>query len=315
MKSKFLKLNKACSEQWDNMKPNEKGSFCETCAKNVIDFTKLSQLEISRKVKDSKGEICARLTKKQLETPLLDLEIQKKYKLPYSNIAASILLASTLAVSTTGCTQNQKTPTEFAQTTNSSSKSDIKKDKSRPTKISSDSFVTFKGVVKSKGNGTTIKNTKITFVTIQKMLSTYSLEDGSFSIQIPAELIDNTNVIRVSYDEVKNESNERIGSDYDDKDYVLSRLEINSNYIIEAYPLILMLGGMAEHYVEKNPVVIQNQKRVSYKDFANARLGKKSSCSLENKDFYYFESKAAVAIYGEEAESGLFILIDKPTKK
>ena len=63
MKSKFLKLNKACSEQWENMTPNEKGSFCDVCSKNVIDFTQLSTREISEKIKNSKGEICARLTK------------------------------------------------------------------------------------------------------------------------------------------------------------------------------------------------------------------------------------------------------------
>jgi hypothetical protein len=35
---------------------------------------------------------------------------------------------------------------------------------------------------------------------------------------------------------------------------------------------------------------------------------------LENKDLMYFESEAAIAIYGKEAEAGLIILTNKPKK-
>ncbi|MGH1384485.1 hypothetical protein [Kordia sp.] len=313
MKSKFLKLNKACSEQWDNMKPNEKGSFCDTCSKNVIDFTQLSQLEISEKIKNTKGEICARLTKQQLETPLIDLEIQKKYKLPYSNIAASIVLASTMAVSTTSCAQNEKAPTEFVKTTNSNSKLNSKEKISRPKATAPASFVTFKGIVKSEENGILIANAKITLVTVQKMFTAHSLEDGTFSMEIPAELIDDDNVIRVSYDPVTTEDGKRNLRLYSTEDYILSKKEVTSDYIIKAEAMVYILGGIG-HYTKKNPVVIQNNERVSYKDFVNAQRGEKNSCNLENKDFLYFEEKAAVAIYGKEAEAGLFILVDK-TKK
>ena len=314
MKSKFLKLNKACSEQWENMTPNEKGSFCDVCSKNVIDFTQLSTREISEKIKNSKGEICARLTQKQLATPLIDLEVQKTYKLPYSNIAASVLLASTLAVSTTSCTQNEKAPTEYVETaSNLSSKSNIKRNKTKPTPTASDSFVTFKGIVKINEKGVPIENAKITLVTVQKILSTHSLADGTFSLKIPSELIDDDNVIRVSYDEVETKSDETNRFGYGDKDYILSKEEMSSEYAIKAEPLVLVLGGIG-HVRKKDPVIIQNQKRVDYEEFRKARLGKKSSCNVENKDFLFFESEAAVAIYGKEAESGLFILVDKSKK-
>ncbi|WP_298517221.1 hypothetical protein [uncultured Kordia sp.] len=314
MKGKFLKLNKACSEQWGNMTPNEKGSFCDVCAKNVIDFTQLSPLEISEKIKNSKGEICARLTKQQLATPLIDLHEQKVYKLPYSNIAASVLLASTLAVCTTSCAQNEKAPTEFVQTASSlSSKSNIKRPQTKQTPTAADSFVTFKGKVNTDEGGKPVENVKITFVTIQKILTTYSLADGTFSLEIPSELIDDDNVIRVSYREVTTKSGKRNDFGYDDKDHILSKEEMSSAYTIKAYPLILILGGIG-HVTRKHPIVIENQKKINYKDFVDAQYGKKTSCDLENKDYLYFESEAAVAIYGKGAEAGLFILVDK-TKK
>ncbi|EDP97062.1 hypothetical protein U8527_01930 [Kordia algicida OT-1] len=314
MKSKFLKLNKACSEQWDTMKPNEKGSFCDVCAKNVIDFTELSTLEISEKIKKSKGEICARLTKTQLETPLIDLEIQKNYKLPYSNIAATVLLASTLAIGNTAYAQNEKVPTEFVQNTELSSTSKIKRNQTKSTPTTSDDFITFKGNVKDSQEGKPVKNAKITLVTVQKILTTHSLEDGTFSLEIPVDCIDDANVIRVTYNVEKSEDGKRDIRVYDTKDYVLSKEEISSEYTIEATPIVYILGGIGGHYVEKDPVILQNQKRISYKDFRKAQYGKKSSCNLENKDVMYFERAAAVAIYGKEAEAGLYILVDKPTK-
>ena len=313
MKSKFLKINKACSEHWEQMTPSEKGKFCETCAKNVIDFTQLSQAEIAAKIKSTKGEICARVTKQQLAMPLIDLEAHTTYKLPYSNIAASILVASTLAISTTSYAQNKKSPTEFVQTTSLSSKSNIKRIASKPKAIASDNFVTFKGIVTAKEDGERIKNAKITLVTIHKMFTTLSLEDGTFALEIPVEFIDDDNVIRVEYQIEKTKDGKRNRRVYKSEDYVLSKKELNSNYSIVASPMIYYVGGIG-HVSRKNPVIIQNQQRIPYQDYVKAQRGKKSSCNLENKDLMYFESEAAIAIYGKEAEAGLIILTDKPKK-
>ncbi|WP_420571394.1 hypothetical protein [Kordia sp.] len=310
MKSKFLRLNKACSEQWENMKPNEKGSFCDTCAKNVIDFTQLSQLEITEKIKNSKGEICARITKKQLETPLVDVEIAKEYKLPYSNIAASILLASTLTIGQTAYANTVNVQTEIVETSDATVKSERKQKTSTPNTTSTRNFVTFKGKVTTKKDGNAIDHAKITLVTMNEMLTTFSLEDGSFSLRIPMELLDDDNVIRVTYETIKNEE---VFSGLEASDYVLSKKEIQTFYAIKAEPLIHYLGGIG-HYAKKSPIVIHKGKKIDYKEFVKARMGKVSSCSLENKDYYHFESKAAIAIYGKAAKDGLYILIDKSKK-
>ncbi|MGQ7947736.1 hypothetical protein [Flavobacterium sp. WC2509] len=39
MKNKFLKLDNPCSEKWKDMKPKDKGNYCDLCSKKVIDFT------------------------------------------------------------------------------------------------------------------------------------------------------------------------------------------------------------------------------------------------------------------------------------
>jgi len=309
MKSKFLNINKPCAEKWENMKPNEKGNFCNLCSKNVIDLTQLSQVEISNKIKKEKGNICARITQSQLNMPLFDFDTQKEYNLPFSNIAAGLMIATSLTACQTNHTEKSKIPTEFVQNTNAVLNPQKKISESKPTSSVSVNSSVLKGSIKDEA-GVPVNNAKITLVTIKDFFTTYSLKDGSFSLEIPSELIDNDNVIRVSYNEIKKEREEHFWG-YETNDYILSKEELNSNYNIEAIAVELILGGIGHYSVERNPIVINNGVEIKYKEFLKAQQGKKSSCSMENKDFYYFESNIAVAIYGKKALEGLYILTNK----
>lgn len=35
-----------CNQNWNQMLPNEKGRYCDTCKLTVVDFTKMSNEEI-----------------------------------------------------------------------------------------------------------------------------------------------------------------------------------------------------------------------------------------------------------------------------
>ena len=48
------------------MSPTQKGKFCDSCQKEVIDFTKLSSTEIARKTKNA-TQLCGRFTQSQLK--------------------------------------------------------------------------------------------------------------------------------------------------------------------------------------------------------------------------------------------------------
>lgn len=41
-----LSINNPCHENWDGMTPNEKGAFCLSCQKTVVDFSKKTLSEI-----------------------------------------------------------------------------------------------------------------------------------------------------------------------------------------------------------------------------------------------------------------------------
>lgn len=115
---KHLKLNKPCQEKWENMASSEKGNFCELCSKTVVDFTGLDQEGILDRMRFSKGKICARLTSSQLDTPLFDLQLakEKRNNLPYSKIAAGLMIATSLTANP-AISRESNTPYQIVQTT------------------------------------------------------------------------------------------------------------------------------------------------------------------------------------------------------
>ncbi|MEJ0103474.1 MAG: T9SS type A sorting domain-containing protein [Bacteroidota bacterium] len=62
-----LHIPTPCHEDWDNMIPVEKGKFCTSCQKPVIDFTGMSDAQVvSFFKKPSTGSVCGRFHEDQL---------------------------------------------------------------------------------------------------------------------------------------------------------------------------------------------------------------------------------------------------------
>ena len=79
------------------------------------------------------------------------------------------------------------------------------KQNAKPSEPNLNDTIVFNGKVTSEDLNKPVENAKITLVTSQKLLTTFTSSDGTFSIEIPINLIDNDNVIRVSYSDVKEE--------------------------------------------------------------------------------------------------------------
>jgi Secretion system C-terminal sorting domain len=60
---KNIGINEPCSENWNEMSPNEKGAFCQKCATQVYDFTNKTSLEIKQTLRELIGQpVCGRIT-------------------------------------------------------------------------------------------------------------------------------------------------------------------------------------------------------------------------------------------------------------
>ena len=64
-------IDNPCHENWDNMTPSEKGRFCDSCKKQVIDFTNMSDAQLASFFKKpSNGSMCGRFYTDQLDHPI-----------------------------------------------------------------------------------------------------------------------------------------------------------------------------------------------------------------------------------------------------
>ncbi len=82
-----ITIPEPCHEGWQNMKPVEKGRFCASCQKTVLDFTHLSDNEIINLV--SKNDtLCGRINVSQLNRNLIETKTKSNY---FGYLATSIL--------------------------------------------------------------------------------------------------------------------------------------------------------------------------------------------------------------------------------
>lgn len=80
MKKIQLSIAEPCQENWDNMTPTQQGRFCNACAKQVIDFTAMSDSDIIQYFTRAKNEnVCGRTYTDQLDRTLVPTPKKKKY--------------------------------------------------------------------------------------------------------------------------------------------------------------------------------------------------------------------------------------------
>src|SRR5688500_20214569 len=79
MKKINIAIPEACHENWDKMKKEEKGKFCNSCQKTVVDFTNMSDRQLAEFFKKPASSVCGRFQQDQLNR---DLSMPRK-RLPW----------------------------------------------------------------------------------------------------------------------------------------------------------------------------------------------------------------------------------------
>lgn len=75
MKSQYkISIPKPCHQDWSKMTPKEKGKFCSSCSKTVVDFTQKSTMEIQEFLIENKNQrICGHFNRKQLTSIVIEI--------------------------------------------------------------------------------------------------------------------------------------------------------------------------------------------------------------------------------------------------
>ena len=69
-KELYIHIPKPCQEDWQQMTPVTNGRYCDSCAKQVVDFSTMSDVEVLNFLSRSTGKLCGRFSTDQLQRPL-----------------------------------------------------------------------------------------------------------------------------------------------------------------------------------------------------------------------------------------------------
>lgn len=104
-----------CHEDWAVMTPAEKGRFCSSCQKTVIDFSGMADAEVVRRLSEATDTVCGRLLDSQLER---DFILYERNQFPVDLRAVLFGVALSLSACSTGYTQGEvAVRTETVKTT------------------------------------------------------------------------------------------------------------------------------------------------------------------------------------------------------
>lgn len=166
------------------MSPTQKGKFCGSCQKEVIDFTKLSASEIARKTKNSK-QLCGRFTSTQLEQEYVSTSQNS-----LSRLGIALGLGSIIAVAQPSFAQEEKTAKVKVDAEN-----DSQYNESTQAETQKDS-ITIKGTVIDE------EGLPLPGVSVIQQNSSHGTQtdfDGNFSIKILKEDFEDKVFLEFSY--------------------------------------------------------------------------------------------------------------------
>ena len=92
-----ISIPEPCHEDWNGMHPvpGTTARHCDSCAKNVVDFTGFSDAKMHAYVREQGGKLCGRFRPDQLNRPLRAVGTPTSNPLKVAAAAAGVLLAAT----------------------------------------------------------------------------------------------------------------------------------------------------------------------------------------------------------------------------
>lgn len=141
MKTQFnLTVAAPCSEKFENFTKTASGGFCESCSREVIDFTSMSEKEISKFFQKRKERTCGRFNATQLKAYNKPLFVE--HRKSYGFLSALGLSMIALLLSNPSIAQEKKPAIEVLSSSMYLKNNSLKKESKKAK--------TIKGVVSDK---------------------------------------------------------------------------------------------------------------------------------------------------------------------
>ena len=96
----LIQLKYNCQEDLDSMSKTEKGKFCNSCQKEVIDFTKMSYAQI-QKIRGNESKMCGIYLAEQVDPSLHPIELPKARSFAFLTTLLVSLNFSTVSAQST----------------------------------------------------------------------------------------------------------------------------------------------------------------------------------------------------------------------
>lgn len=170
-----ISIPEPCAQNWTSMSPTEKGRYCSSCEKEVIDFKRWTADELQNWFANKRGSVCGRISQKQLN----DFRPEEVQRLSWG-FSAKVLLASCLALFVASkAYANSNTAAKIAVYED---KNPVRS-KAKKVEQTTDSLITISGIVKAEDDKLPLPGVSIA---INGKHKTMTDAEGRFKVQIDA---------------------------------------------------------------------------------------------------------------------------------
>ena len=283
-----FKIDKPCSENWENMQDIPEGKFCDLCQKKVLDLTQKTNDEIFQLLDVSNGTICGKIFKDQsnqnFKTPVNPIIPREKRK-SYSRIVAGLTIAASLTGIQTHATTTITSSIEILESQD--------KNDNEEAKISNEDFI-ISGKLMNSETGKPLENIEVTFITTEKIFTGKTSKDGIYKLSVPNFYIQKkNNLLHINF------------GGYNDKEYLLTKDELKKKEFSfkgsEINEVIIVAGGISKRKLE--PTILLDGEEITEKEFYDL--------NLQNFKVFRFYGKTAKAILNDTSDDGLFLVFSK----
>ncbi len=187
-----LKIENPCRTNWETMSPRDKGRFCESCSKTVVDFTSVSDVQLIKILQTKTAKVCGRFSPEQVDR----FFVSQPSTFCYATYATTFSLLSIVFLPQNSVAQQMEPKTEVREMIYGKYVLD---EAQNPIDSQIVTALIIKGeVIEHNGEQLPFCNV-VLYKDSVRVLETATDFDGEFSFEVPQLLRNDTLILKASF--------------------------------------------------------------------------------------------------------------------